>query len=189
MSGIDIRPAAAGDAASIAQVRVDSWRTTYRGLIPDSYLDAMQVDASTAMWERVLTAEGSTASVFVATHDGEVIGFAAANGLKEPRHGADAEITAVYLRREYQRVGIGTRLLAAVVDAQRRHGATAMIVWVIAGNKAARRFYEGLGGELVVEQPFQWDGMDLVEAGYVFRDLPALAAATSATAAAPSTLQ
>jgi len=185
---IDIRPAAAGDAPAIAQVRVDSWRTTYRGLIPDAYLDAMQVDASAALWERVLSADATTASVFVATHDGEVIGFAAANVLKEPKHGADAEITAVYLRREYQHAGIGRRLLAAVVDALRRHGATAMIVWVIAGNKVARAFYESLGGELVIEQPFQWDGMDLIEAGYVFHDLPALAAAPPPTASTPSTL-
>ena len=45
------------------------------------------------------------------------------------------------------------------------------ITWVIAGNKAARAFYESLGGELIVEQPFQWDGMDLVEAAYGWRDL------------------
>lgn len=189
MAGIDIRPASANDAPAIAKVRVDSWRTTYRGLIPDAYLDAMQVDASTAMWERVLSAEGTTASVFVATHGGAVIGFSAANALQEPKHGADAEITAVYLRREYQHAGIGRQLLAAVVEAQQRHGATAMIVWVIAGNKVARAFCEGLGGELVIEQPFQWDGMDLIEAGYVFRDLPALAAATAPAAPAPSTLQ
>jgi GNAT superfamily N-acetyltransferase len=187
--GIEIRRASAGDAGAIAQVRVDSWRTTYRGMIPDAYLDAMQVDASTALWERVLSAEGTTASVFVATHDGAVIGFAAANALKEPKHAADAEITAVYVRREYQRAGLGRRLVSAVVDSQRRHGATAMIVWVIAGNKAARAFYEALGGGLVVEQPFQWDGMDLVEAGYVFHDLPALLAATAPAAAASSTLQ
>jgi hypothetical protein len=48
---------------------------------------------------------------------------------------------------------------------------------VIAGNKGARAFYERLGAELLVEQPFQWDGMDLVEVGYGWRDLGALAAA------------
>lgn len=189
MPGIEIRRASAGDAAAIAKVRVDSWRTTYRGLIPDAYLDAMEVEKSTALWERVLSAEDSAVSVFVATHDDEIIGFAAGNPLKEAKHGADAEITAVYLRRDYQRAGIGRRLLGAIVETQRAHGATAMIVWVIAGNKAARHFYEDLGGELVIEQPFQWDGMDLIEAGYVFRDLPALSAATRTAAPAPSTLQ
>jgi GNAT superfamily N-acetyltransferase len=189
MAGIDIRPATPADAPAIAQVRVDSWRTTYRGLIPDAYLDGMQVDASIALWDRVLTAAPSAVSVVVATRDGEVIGFAAGNPLATPKHGADSELTAVYLRREFQNGGIGHRLVAAVVDAQRRHGATAMIVWTIAGNKAARRFYEALGGELVVEQPFQWDGMDLIEAGYVWRDLDALAAACGRHGNSTSTVQ
>jgi hypothetical protein len=57
-----------------------------------------------------------------------------------------------------------------------------MIAWVVAANKAARAFYEALGGELILEQPFTWDGMDLVEAGYGFRDLPALVAAGGAAA-------
>ena len=50
-------------------------------------------------------------------------------------------------------------------------------MWVIAGNKGARAFYETLGAELLLEQPFNWDGMDLVEAGYGWRDLPALVGA------------
>ena len=189
VAGIEIRRATPADAPGIAQVRVDSWRTTYRGLIPDAYLDGMQVDASIALWDRVLTAAPNATSVFVATHDGAVVGFAAGNPLAEPRHGANAELTAVYLRREFQHAGIGHRLVAAVVGAQRDNGASAMIVWTIAGNKGARRFYEALGGELVVEQPFQWDGMDLVEAGYVWRDLNALAAACGRHGNTTTTLQ
>jgi hypothetical protein len=64
-----------------------------------------------------------------------------------------------------------------VAAAQRAHGAKGLIVWVIAGNKAARAFYEKLGAELLVEQPFTWDGMELVEAGYGWRNLDSLVAA------------
>ncbi len=177
VTAIAVRRAAAGDAPAIARVRVESWRTTYRGMIPDAYLDGMQVEASTAMWDRVLTAGPNTTSVFVAEHRDEVVGFACGAMLKEPKHDLDAELAAVYLRREFQHAGLGRRLVAAVVAAQREHGATGLLTWVIAGNKAARAFYERLGGELLVEQPFQWDGMDLVEAGYGWRDLPTLATA------------
>jgi GNAT superfamily N-acetyltransferase len=188
MAGIEIRRATVDDAPAIAQVRIDGWRTTYRGLIPDDYLDGMELQASIDLWNRVLGAQSTTANVFVATRDGEVVGFAAGNALPDPKHGADAELTAVYLRRDMQRSGIGHRLVAAVVAAQRAHGARAMIVWTIAGNKGARAFYENLGGELVVEQPFVWDGMDLVEAGYVWRDLAALAAACEAHVPSSPTL-
>jgi GNAT superfamily N-acetyltransferase len=174
---IDIRQATQDDAAAIAQVRVDAWRKTYKGMIPDTYLAAMRVEDSTTLWLRVLTASSNRTSVFVATDGADVVGFAAGNLLAEPKHGLDAELTAIYLRGERQRAGIGRRLVAAVVAAERAQGATGLLTWVIAGNKGARAFYERLGAELLVEQPFQWDGMDLVEAGYGWRDLDALAAA------------
>jgi len=174
MSAIELRRATAGDAPAIARVRIDSWRTTYRGIIPDAYLDGMELDASTAIWDRVLTAGPNTTSVFVAERTDEIVGFASGAMLAEPKYGIDAELVAIYIRREFQRVGLGRQLIAAVVDAQIAHGATGLLTWVIAGNKAARAFYERLGGELLVEQPFQWDGMDLVEVGYGWRDLPAL---------------
>ena len=175
-----VRRASAADAAAIARVRVDSWRSTYRGLIPDAYLDAMQVDASTALWNRVLTAGPNTTCVFVAEYGTDIVGFSCGAPLQPSKHGFDAELTAVYLRREFQRAGLGRRLVGAVVEAQRTQVATGLLTWVIAGNKGARAFYEGLGGELVVEQPFQWDGMDLVEAGYGWQDLAALATACTA---------
>lgn len=172
-----IRLATPHDATAIAQVRVMAWRTTYRGMIPAAYLDAMKVEDSAALWERILTAAPNTTSTFVAEAAGPVVGFASGLMLPEPKLGFDAELSAVYLEREHQRTGVGRRLVAQVASAQKAHGATGLIVWVIAGNKGARAFCESLGAELLVEQPFNWDGMDLVEAGYGWRDLPALAAA------------
>lgn len=169
-----IRPARVDDAQAIARVRVDCWRTAYRGMIPDGYLDAMDIDASAALWDRVLSAGRSTTSVIVADDDGEVVAFAAGNMLEEPKHALNAELSAVYVRRDRQRMGIGTRLVDAVARAQRAHGANGLIVWVIAGNRSARAFYEKLGAALLIEQPFEWDGMPLTEAGYGFSDIDAL---------------
>ena len=53
--------------------------------------------------------------------------------------GLDAELTAVYLRGAFQRAGVGRRLVREVAQAQRAHGATGLIVWVIAGNKIGAR--------------------------------------------------
>ena len=176
MNKLTIRPAIAEDAREIAQVRVNAWRATYKGMIPDAYLAAMSVDQSAALWQRVLGAASKKASVYVAANGAEVSGFAAGNLLPEPKHGLDAELTAIYLRVDCQRAGIGRRLVAAVAAAQRAQGATGLLTWVIAANKGARAFYERLGAELLVEQPFEWDGMALVEAGYGWRDLDAFVA-------------
>jgi ribosomal protein S18 acetylase RimI-like enzyme len=178
MSSIVIRPARASDAEAIARVRVDSWRETYRGMIPQSYLDAMKLEESRVLWEKVLSAGSSAVSVFVAEHGAEIVGFGSGNMLAEPKHGFDAELSAVYVRREFQRAGVGRRLVAETAAAlsQRDRGAGGLIVWVIAGNKGARAFFERMGAELVIEQAFQWDGKDLVEAGYGWRTLEVLTA-------------
>lgn len=174
-SSVIIRAAGLDDAAGIAQVRVDSWRATYRGMIPDAYLDAMRVEESTSLWERILTTpEGGKRLVFVAEAQGEVIGFAAGMMLDEPKLGFDAELTGIYLQPQLQRQGLGQRLVEAVTRESLEHGATGMLVWVLSENQGARKFYEKLGAELLVEQPFTWDGVDLLETGYGWHDLNGL---------------
>jgi GNAT superfamily N-acetyltransferase len=177
MRAISIRPAAPGDAAGIARVRVGAWRATYRGIIPDAYLDAMRVEDSEALWQRVLTAGPNRTSTVVAEDGSGIVGFASGLMLPEPRFGLDAELSAIYLQADCQRTGIGRQLVRSVVVAQRSHGATGFLTWVIAQNRGARTFYEKIGAELLVEQPFEWDGVDLVEAGYGWRDLDVLVAA------------
>jgi ribosomal protein S18 acetylase RimI-like enzyme len=166
-----IRPAKPADAAAIAAIRVETWRTTYKGLIPDAYLASMKVEDSEALWAKVLAAPPNRTNTFVAEKAGNVIGFASGLMLPEKKHELDAELSAVYIRRDAQRAGVGKQLVSHVAAAQRDLGATGLIVWVIAGNRMARNFYESLGAQLLVEQPFTWDGMDLVEAGYGWRDL------------------
>ena len=114
MSEAAIRPATPADALAIAQVRVDAWRTTYRGLMPAAYLAAMKVEDSHVLWNRVLTAAPNTTSTVVATVDGQVVGFASALMLAEPKFGLDAELSAIYLDRDRQRAGLGTGLRAGV---------------------------------------------------------------------------
>ena len=136
MSEATIRLATPADGRAIAEVRVEAWRTTYRGLVPDAYLAAMKVEDSMALWDRILSAPPNKTNTFVAQVDGRVVGFASGLMLAEPKHGFDSELTAVYLARDAQREGLGRRLVATVAAAQRSHGATGMIVWVIAGNKS-----------------------------------------------------
>ena len=45
-----LRPARPGDAAAIARVHVDTWRSTYAGLLPDRYLVTMSMTRRAAHW-------------------------------------------------------------------------------------------------------------------------------------------
>jgi hypothetical protein len=45
-----LREARPADAAKIARVHVDGWRTTYRGIVPDDYLAALSYEAQERSW-------------------------------------------------------------------------------------------------------------------------------------------
>ena len=47
MNALEIRLATDADARGIARVRVSGWQSAYRGLIPDEYLDRMDVSEYT----------------------------------------------------------------------------------------------------------------------------------------------
>ena len=49
---IRLRPAKVADARAIARIHVETWRTTYAGILPDSTLVGMTVDGKAAGWRR-----------------------------------------------------------------------------------------------------------------------------------------
>ncbi|MEB0013591.1 GNAT family N-acetyltransferase [Glaciimonas sp. Gout2] len=166
-----VRRGTVADAGVIAGVRIDSWRATYRGILPVAYLDSMKVDESTALWTRILHAASDAACVFVAEIDGEIVGFAAGMTLSEPKLGFDSELTAIYLIPSVQRAGIGRRLVAHVASTLASAGANNMLAWVLSQNDIARQFYTKLGGELLTEQTFIWDDLEMQEVGYGWRTI------------------
>ncbi|WDZ97356.1 GNAT family N-acetyltransferase [Herbaspirillum sp. WKF16] len=167
-----IRRARPGDAASIAGVRIDAWRASYRGLVPDSYLDHLKPEQSVKMWEQVLGASSDAACTFVAETGGEIIGFASGMTLAESRFGCDAELSAICVLPDEQRRGLGKRLLANVAATLIGAGATGLMAWVLAKNEGAREFFASLGAEQLFEQTFTWDdGSEIDEVGFVWRKL------------------
>jgi hypothetical protein len=50
-----IREAKITDAAAIAKVHVDSWRTTYVGIVPTAYLAGLSHEQRAEEWRRTLS--------------------------------------------------------------------------------------------------------------------------------------
>ncbi len=49
-TSITIRNAHVQDAAQIAYVHINTWKTTYTGIVPEAYLEQMELKARTEMW-------------------------------------------------------------------------------------------------------------------------------------------
>lgn len=169
-----IRIATVHDAAAIAKVHVESWRTTYTGIVPDDFLAHLSYEQREQFWCQVLTESGSRTIVYVAEDaQGTVIGFASGG----PEHSGDpvytGELYAIYLLEQHQGQGNGRQLVMSLIHHLWQEGRRGLLLWVLAANPA-RKFYERLGGQPVYEKTVTIGGVALMEVAYGWRDIQAL---------------
>jgi ribosomal protein S18 acetylase RimI-like enzyme len=167
-----IRPAQISDAAAIARVHVDSWRTTYPGIVPDDYLTSMSYEQRSGVWQRILSELDEAQSIYVAEDDdGAVTGFAEGGPERSGDPDYAGELYAIHLLEDSQRRGAGRRLVTSVVSDLARNGMRSMLVWVLEQNRSACLFYEALGGLPAREQEVSIGGATLAEVGYGWQDI------------------
>jgi ribosomal protein S18 acetylase RimI-like enzyme len=170
-----IRRARPADAAGIGRVYVESWRTTYPGLIPDDYLVGLSAEVLTARWHRQLVSGPDGDGVFVAVDGGSrgVVGFVTCGAQRSRLAGYEGEVYTLYLLDEVQGRGLGRRLMAAAAAELLGRGFASGLVWVLRDNPA-RWFYERLGGERLAEQTICLAHELLPEVAYGWRHLSQL---------------
>ena len=170
MSRTTIRPATADDVDAIAHIHVETWRSTYAGVISDAYLVRMDIERQRKMWRQTVRSSGRGHHAVVAQlADGKVVGFASCGPARRdmlPRRAPyDGEVYTLYVAVDYQGQGHGKRLLETCFDRLRDQDKTAAIVWVLAANPA-RFFYEAQGGRKVAERIERFAGAELEELAF-----------------------
>jgi ribosomal protein S18 acetylase RimI-like enzyme len=104
MKGIDLGGAGLGDALDIAALQTESWRSTYRGLLPDSYLDGPIVADRERHWRKMLS-EDARHRIFLAKDNGDVAGFVCVLLDEEPAWGA--RLDNIHVKPALKGQGIG----------------------------------------------------------------------------------
>lgn len=162
-----IREAVPADAEGIARVHVDSWRTTYPGIMPQEHLDALSYSDREKTWREILGGNGSLKSLeFVAeTAVGEIVGFVSGGVERtgDPDYGG--EIYALYLLQSAQGHGVGRRLVQTLARRLSDEGHKTLLIWVNVQNPA-RRFYEALGGVAARTGQREIKGVTYQDVGY-----------------------
>jgi L-amino acid N-acyltransferase YncA len=167
-----VRLARPDDAEAIADAHVRGWLTTYRGLVPDSVLDALSVERRTTFWRDTImteTTSETSARTWVVEEGGQVRGFASTGEVRDQPDGlrGAGEVFAIYLAPEARGRGLGRALFGHVVDDLRGRGFDPVVVWVFEANGDTRRFYEAAGFELDgARQPVDFGEASLPEIRY-----------------------
>ena len=171
---LTIRKADIEDAAAIAHVHVESWKTTYAGIVSDVFLASLNKEVRTHSWQEQILA--ANISILVAEDETGIFGFAAGGKIREKLDDYDAELYAIYLLRGRQKQGAGRTLCLTLASALQTSGFTSMIVWVLEQNPSAS-FYERLGAVQIARKIINIGGADLQELAFGWLSLERLIAA------------
>jgi ribosomal protein S18 acetylase RimI-like enzyme len=165
---ISIRLGSAADAHAIAQVRRDSWHAAYEGIIPTPAIDratAFGAPADPPPYRRTVVAEAgdhpavvgyasfgperTMATPFVSAASRGAASRGAANPggplTADGLAGLVGELYALYVTPAWWSTGTGRALMDNVLTALRADGYPRTVLWVLADNARARRFYERAG--------------------------------------------
>jgi len=174
---LTIRAATIHDAEAIAHVHVQSWRTTYFGIVPEPYLASLNEADRVLTWRDWLTRD---IQVFVANLNGELVGFISGGALREPLPDYDAELFTLYLLQHAQGRAIGTALLKALAKSLHDKNFKSLAVWVLEKNPAVR-FYEKSAAHLLSSKEIEIGGIQLTEIAYGWPHLKPLISSESAS--------
>jgi GNAT superfamily N-acetyltransferase len=153
VADVSVRAARAEDAAEIARLQIDTWRTAYATVLPSVVLDALDAELSTAAWREAITAPPSPQHhVLVAVEQEWTVGFTALGPPAEhepddPEPERTVALSPLLVEPRWGRRGHGSRLLAAAVDHARADGMVRAVIWLPEGDNASRTFFGSAGWE------------------------------------------
>lgn len=166
---MEIRRATPDDADAVATISVTGWQAAYRELVPDWYLDSLDIDARAERWRSwIANSDLPRTGTLVADVAGETIGFVSFCPCRDQESALrTGELTAIYVAPARWRCGAGQALAAGAIEHLRTAEFDEAVLWVLEGNDPSRRFYEATGwhpdGGTKVEQ---MDGFVLAEVRY-----------------------
>jgi L-amino acid N-acyltransferase YncA len=173
---ITIRPATPADAPAIAQAHVASWRTSYKGILDDAFLQNLSVQRRAKSWEELLSNPEHPAFLYVAEDEtGMIVGFVSGRTERENNAEYTGEVGAIYLVKQAQGQGTERKLMQAPARELIQRGHQSMLLWVLRDNFPARKFYKALGGQYLYEQPIEIGEQKLIEVAYGWKNLLSLA--------------
>ncbi|WP_458688604.1 N-acetyltransferase family protein [Nocardia tengchongensis] len=142
-----LRSAVPEDAMAVARVHVRAWQAGYRGLLPEEHLDGLRAVERAKRYTFHLTGAGDPATTVALDRAGTVCGFVTTGPCRDDESLAVGEVLALHVDPDRWGQGVGTVLIGAARARLAGAGFAEAVLWVLAGNDRAERFYRRDGWE------------------------------------------
>lgn len=147
MMDYKIRIATKNDVKNLAILKQKIWDQTFRGIYSDDIIDNFDYEETEETFIKIIN--NDKISLYVVESNNELVGFM---DVGVPIRGFDnyeQEIGLLYLRKDFQRRGIGKELFTIGYNEIKSSGYSEFFISCNKYNMNARKFYEKMGGQLI----------------------------------------
>lgn len=146
---VSFRKATAEDCLALSELKKAVWNTTYKGIYPQERLDGYDVKKNEEIFRGIVA--NPEIEIYVAEDADEIVGFMTVGKPYKLYEEYDQEVGLLYIRKDYQRKGIGRRFIDIAKAEVEAKGFDRFILSVNAQNAGAIAFYTAMGGEIVLD--------------------------------------
>lgn len=133
------------DCASIAHVVTVAWNETYKGIVPDWFLEELKNNEEERTQRSIENFNEDNNHQFVLEIDNEVVGFVNVGATEDEDFTNCGEIIALYIIKKYKGNGFGRKLVEVGIKEIKSLGYNKMIIACLKGNPS-NQFYKHIGG-------------------------------------------
>lgn len=158
------------DTPQVADISMRAWQTAYKGIMPDSVLDNIDVKKREENWANGFTTLPDLIRTVAIDDTNKVLGYTTGSSCRDIKDPENGELWAIYVDPKLVGQGIGKALIADFIIRIRDAGFFLMYVWVLEDNISARKFYESQGGNLYSKtKQFKIENSSFTEVAYEFK--------------------
>ena len=149
-----IRASNKKDVYEVTHVVTICWNETYKGLVPDEYLENLKLDEDERAKRTIENFENHKYKQLVLEVDGKIVGFIRYGKSDDQEFNNCGEIYAFYIINKYHGLGLGRKLFELARDNLKKDGFDKMIIACLKGN-TTNSFYEHMGGIYIKDGIFE----------------------------------
>ena len=149
-----VRIASREDADIVGKVHSDAWKSAYRGIFSDEYIDSdTNIKRRNEFLESI---QDDTCTYFLLEESDQPAGI-----VKTREVNSGLEIESIYILSEFRGKGLGRQFIDFIKASR-----SGIFLWVLEANTNARRFYEKNGFTPTGETRTITRGVDLTQVRY-----------------------
>lgn len=136
------------DCKAIAHIVTVSWNETYKGIVPDCFLEELKSNENLRAEKSYNEFDAGNNNQLVLEVNDEVVGFVNFGVSHDEEFENCGEIIALYIINKHKGNGFGRKLVEAAVKELKILGFERMIIACLKGNPS-NEFYKHIGGKYV----------------------------------------